>query len=255
MSYYAYEAKSLGPYQVDPLNHLGLAYSIAKRFKCHHLGRRDIEQEALAALCAAARTYDPNKGTFGTWATSIITSHLKGVQKVFHRVGGIGSRNYSFLPKPFVRHLLDGGSRDPEVLRPLLKNRWWTDPTDWDCLVAATFAVCPEVSLNILVRSDNSRNPSSTHSLLDTIEDEGSLGEVTRPLVEQEFQRVIRAALEKMSVKEQEVAVRRLLEVLDDPPTLQEIGDTWGVSRERVRQVESKARGVLLKWLGEDLVG
>ena len=48
-----------------------------------------------------------------------------------------------------------------------------------------------------------------------------------------------------LSSKEREVTARRLMD--PDCPTLDEIGKEWGVSRERVRQVEAAALGKLRK--------
>lgn len=57
----------------------------------------------------------------------------------------------------------------------------------------------------------------------------------------------VQSALKALSPKERALVERRVM--ADEPVTLQEIGDEWGVSRERVRQVESRAlakiRGLL----------
>jgi RNA polymerase sigma-32 factor len=57
----------------------------------------------------------------------------------------------------------------------------------------------------------------------------------------------VQSALATLTHKERVIVERRVM--ADEPVTLQEIGDEWGVSRERVRQVESRAlakiRGLL----------
>jgi RNA polymerase sigma-32 factor len=56
-------------------------------------------------------------------------------------------------------------------------------------------------------------------------------------------------ALENLSEREQFIIRHRIM--ADEPMTLQELGDTFRISRERVRQVESEA----LRKLKEQLVG
>lgn len=76
MTEYAYRVSRLGPYREDPVRHYGLAVDISRGFICLHLERSDIEQEALTALCAAARTFDPDRGyAFSTWAGRLIRPH------------------------------------------------------------------------------------------------------------------------------------------------------------------------------------
>ncbi|MBC7171133.1 MAG: RNA polymerase subunit sigma-70, partial [Polyangiaceae bacterium] len=41
--------------------------------------------------------------------------------------------------------------------------------------------------------------------------------------------------------------------VAEEPLTLQELGDRFGVSRERVRQIEKRLLGKLRKYLGDEL--
>jgi RNA polymerase sigma-32 factor len=41
--------------------------------------------------------------------------------------------------------------------------------------------------------------------------------------------------------------------VAEEPKTLQEIGDYYGISRERVRQLEARLQGKLKKYLQEEM--
>ncbi|MBI5495369.1 MAG: RNA polymerase factor sigma-32 [Deltaproteobacteria bacterium] len=56
-----------------------------------------------------------------------------------------------------------------------------------------------------------------------------------RALLRQDVSR----ALQSLSEKERTIVEARLMS--DDPPTLREIGEQWGVSRERARQIEANA--------------
>jgi RNA polymerase sigma-32 factor len=72
-------------------------------------------------------------------------------------------------------------------------------------------------------------------------EEEASRGEMT-----EQAGRAVRAAVEELDEREQMIVKARLM--TEDPPTLQELGTKLGVSKERVRQLEERAR---LKLRGE----
>jgi RNA polymerase sigma factor (sigma-70 family) len=60
---------------------MGLAHKIAQDFS--NAGERDdLHQEALIALTKAARTYDPAKGKFSSYAGAVIRNHMIGVFRV-----------------------------------------------------------------------------------------------------------------------------------------------------------------------------
>jgi RNA polymerase primary sigma factor len=88
----------------------------------------------------------------------------------------------------------------------------------------------------------------TTH--LDRIEDEGPGPEET--YLAEEDHRGVRVALGRMRKRLGElgwdIVHARLQE--DDPRTLEELGQRWGVSRERVRQVEIRTKDYLRRYLG-----
>ena len=107
MSRYAYDAGTLGPYVVDPMEHYGLAVHIAHKYRCpEHLTRDDMVQEALAVLCAAARTFDPSQGVpFPGWAGRLIRNHLSSVYASYWRMGSVGGVNQRVLSRALRDHL------------------------------------------------------------------------------------------------------------------------------------------------------
>ena len=72
-------------------------------------------------------------------------------------------------------------------------------------------------------------------------EDDASRAEIT-----EQAGRAVRAAVGELDEREQMIIKARLM--TEDPPTLQELGNRLGVSKERVRQLEERAR---LKLRGE----
>jgi RNA polymerase sigma-32 factor len=69
-------------------------------------------------------------------------------------------------------------------------------------------------------------------------EDEASGHEITA-----QAGRAVRAAVSELDDREQMIVKARLM--TEDPPTLQELGNRLGVSKERVRQLEERARSKL----------
>ena len=70
--------------------------------------------------------------------------------------------------------------------------------------------------------------------------------EASRDEISEQAGRAVRAAVGELDEREQMIIKARLM--TEDPPTLQELGNRLGVSKERVRQLEERAR---LKLRGE----
>jgi RNA polymerase sigma-32 factor len=243
VTYYAYRVSELGPYRVNPMEHYGLAVKIARSSPCPpHLTRDDLVQEALAMLCAAARTYDPSHGaTFSTWAGSLIRNHLSGVYALYRRVGSVGGRNRQYLSRS-LRKYMKGvePSFDPAVLRPLLsENRHWANATDHDCGVVAEVMLHDDLSLDeTWDHRDGEDSPSAKVPLVEKVPDDTS-GLPYRDMEEgSDATAVVRKALAWMTVREREICHRRVLDP-EGGPTLEELGVEWGVTRQRVQQIEA----------------
>jgi RNA polymerase sigma-32 factor len=58
---------------------------------------------------------------------------------------------------------------------------------------------------------------------------------------------VVGEALENLSERDRDIFERRHLS--DEPPTLEELGDEYGISRERVRQLEARAFGKVKEFI------
>lgn len=243
MSRYAYDADTLGPYVEDPLKHYGLAVTVARKFRSHYLTEDDLVQEALAALCAAARNYQPDKGaTFATWATILMTAHLKGVTLYYHRVGSFGGRGTNSTFVPSVRKYLQSNLNPDMSLESLQKlfdhvqcSKSFSD-YDWSTL--SGHAQHMELSLDEPVITGGEDSTASRIPLVETIEDvEGSDRDEQRDChLDRE------SILNRFSDDPREQDILRSRIFSENPDNLEELGQRWGVTRERIRQIETELR-------------
>ena len=75
----------------------------------------------------------------------------------------------------------------------------------------------------------------------DTLEQE-TIPSVELELIRTSFERRIQSMVEDLDEKEREVIKTRFGLDGEEPKTLQEIGESMGLSRERIRQIESRAK-------------
>lgn len=226
---------------VNPMDHYGLAVSIAREYRCKRLDESDLLQEALVMVCEAARSYNPAKGEFSTWAGSLIHSKLKSVVFKYNNVGSLGA-NRNYLSKAFRQHLK---THDPDLSVETTKELLRTSPkwhavTDWDVAVVLGL-LDGEISLNSHALRDGTVKDGS---LIETIEDDA--GTVARDgwLSVLGVGDKLNAAAENFTGMYRDIALNRVLN-LDDPESQVDIGKRWGVSRQRVEQVERRVRKVL----------
>jgi len=106
-----------------------------------------------------------------------------------------------------------------------------------------------DVSLDAPLRADSG---SSLHDLMPARQpapDEQAADEEYRDILRRKFNEFAGT----LKGKELEIFRRRL--VADEPATLQEIGDTFGITREAIRQVERRVVEKLKRFLSRELAG
>jgi RNA polymerase primary sigma factor len=98
---------------------------------------------------------------------------------------------------------------------------------------------------------EESLDPEGDATHLDRLADDGPPPD--EELMRAEQNSDVREALSKVRKRMGELAWDILSERLtqDDPRTLEEIGKEWGLSRERVRQVEKSTRTFLSRYLAD----
>ena len=89
-------------------------------------------------------------------------------------------------------------------------------------------------------------------TLLHTLADDGPTPEES--LAEDEYRRAVRDRLETFGegLRDKDLVVFRERLMAEQPLTLREIGERYGISRERVRQIENRVKKKLEKYLSEE---
>ena len=220
---------------------LRFVVSYAKRYRGLGVPFLDLIHEGNLGLLEAARRYDPDRNvkfiTYAVWwVRQAITHALSSQTRAFAlpaRLSGISAR--------LGREVADLA----EILNRAPTSREIADDLD-----------ISEGDVDALIRIG--RSDLSLSERLRTNDDRGDgpeLGELLEqfavPPVEQELLHRavttrVRDALGELGDKEREVVELRFgLDRDGEPRTLQEVGDTLGLSRERIRQIESRAKDKL----------
>jgi RNA polymerase sigma-32 factor len=208
---------------------LPFVISIALEYRRWGVPLEDIVQQGNVGLLKAAKKFDPDKECrLATYAAYWIRAEIREYVVRTFRVVRLGTtkgerralRAYrrTRVTEPAALAKVSGLSEERvRLLLPLLSGREVS-------LDASSFDVPPAVE----------RLSSSTP----TPEEETSRGEAA-----EQAGRAVRAAVGTLDERERMIVRERLM--TDDPPTLQELGNRLGVSKERVRQLEERARSKL----------
>lgn len=210
---------------------LRLAVSIAKRYSRRGLPLPDLIQEGNVGLMKAVARYDYTTGnrfsTFASWwirqtisralcdqgRTIRVPVHFQEIRNQFYRTFFELLKDFGREPTPNEIAERSGLGMD-KVLTILQMNR---DP----------------VSLETPVSEDGDR-------LGDLIENVDSVSPL-EAVQESELLRLTSQALRSLSEREQQILSLRFGLGDEDPCTLEEVGQTLNISRERVRQLEKRA--------------
>ena len=222
-------------------SHLRLAAKIAMGYRGYGLPQAEVISEANVGLMQAVKRFDPEKGfrlaTYAMWwiRASIQEYILRSWSLV--KLGTTSAQKKLFFnlrkAKAKVGALEDGDLR-PENVARIAKDLSVTEAEVVDMNRRLSGS---DASLNATVGSDG----DSSTQWQDWLEDEDS--DQAADYAERNELEMRRELLaEAMSVlndREKDILVQRRLS--DDPVTLEELSDGYGVSRERIRQIEVRA--------------
>jgi RNA polymerase sigma-32 factor len=231
---------------------LRLVVKIAYDYRRAHRHIPDLIQEGSIGLMQAVKKYDPYKGvklsTYAAWwiRAYILRFILNNARLV--KLGTTQAQRKLFfnLKKEKAKLAAMGIEATPEAIAERL------DVTAEEVTQMDRRLASGDASLDAPVRNSEDNAPSRIDLLtsgaarIDDVLAEGEMHEL--------FKDRIRIFGEKLTGKDKRIFDARML--TDEPLTLQQLGEEFGVSRERVRQLEKrlhvKLREFLAAELGED---
>ena len=219
--------------------HIRLVVRIASKFKGYGLPIGDLIQEGNRGLLEAANRFDPDRNvrysTYATWWILAAMQEYIVRNSSIVRIGTTPAQKSLFFNLRKLRAKLTDNlaARMTEEERELIASELRV-PLAAVERMESHFSR-PDQSLNATV------GESDSNEFVDLLSDESPTPEaIVGDLIDSETRaKWIADAMKHLTQREREVITRRFLK--DDKITLAEIGETFGVTKERIRQIEGKA--------------
>jgi RNA polymerase sigma-32 factor len=244
---YKEKGDSAAGYQLVLAN-LRLVVMIAKEYQRNVQNVLDLVQEGNIGLLEAVKKYDPFRETrFPSYAVYWIRAYMLRylIQNVrLVKVGTTQAQRKLFFNLKKEKEKLEQEGFVPEA--KLLAER--LNVKESEVIEMEQRLALPDLSVDAPV---NKGEPGmDLHGVLPA-EGENAEQQVIREQFSEALGEAIESYKEEADDKELAIIERRLF--TQDPVTLQEIADTFGVSRERIRQIEARLKDRLKKHLAETL--
>ncbi len=222
-------------------SHLRLAAKIALTYRRYGLPMQDMISEANIGLMQAVKKFDPNKkvrlATYALWwikaaihdyilrSWSLVKIGTVAAQKkLFYNLGRLKARLGIYENKEL----------EPQVVKKIA-HELVVDEKD---VIEMNRRIGGDKSLNTRVNSNSDDDEAEKIDMLSDVREniEGKLANKEEALMRR---KILFECLSELSEREQFVIKNHILS--ETPMTLDEIGEKFKISRERVRQIEKRA--------------
>jgi RNA polymerase sigma-32 factor len=221
-------------------SHLRLVAKIAMGYRGYGLPIGEVISEGNVGLMQAVKKFEPDKGfrlaTYAMWwiRASIQEYILRSWSLV--KMGTTAAQKKLFFnlrkAKSQISALEDGDLRPEHVTQIATKLGVQED----EVISMNRRLSGPDASLNAPLRADGESEWQDWLADDTQVSQETQLAEDEEKSIRMEL---LQAAMSELSDRERHIMTERRLK--DDPTTLEELASQYGVSRERVRQIEVRA--------------
>lgn len=220
-------------------SHLRLVAKIAMKYKGYGLPMADLVSEGNIGLMKAVKKFEPERGfrlsTYAMWwIKAAITEHiLKSWSLV--KLGTVASQKKLFFSLRNIKarlSIMDTGELTDQQAQEIADQ---TKVSVADVKNMNRRLAARDYSLNATVTEDE------TVEYVDTLVDDRPSPEA-QLAAREEFgakDNLLQEAIANLPERERAIFVERHLS--EEPKTLEELGTVYGVSRERIRQLEARA--------------
>ncbi|KFI24303.1 RNA polymerase factor sigma-32 [Paenirhodobacter enshiensis] len=234
--------------------YMRLAISMASKFRRYGAPMNDLIQEASLGLLKAADKFDPDRGVrFSTYAVWWIKASIQEfVMRNWSmvRTGSTSSQKSLFFNLRRVQAQIEreadasGERLDGAQMRSRVAETIGVPLADVEMMEGRLSG--SDFSLNATQASDE-----DGREWVDTIEDDGPSPEeaVTEAHDGRKARDWLAEAMGRLNARERYIVTERRL--IEEPRTLESLGEELGLSKERIRQLEAQAFGKMRKSLEE----
>ena len=231
------------------VSNLRLVVMIAREHQRNVQNILDLVQEGNIGLLEAVEKYDPTRGIrFPSYAVYWIRAYIlryliNNIRLV--KVGTTQAQRKLFFNLVKEKERLEKEGFAPEA--KLLANRLGVKESE--VVEMQQRLSLPDLSVDAPVRRGED-DDLDLHSIIpDRSQDQESI------LVDSDFKQAVRSVVDqyKEHADEKEIAIIEQRLLAEDPLTLQEIADQFGISRERIRQIETRLKDRLKVLMRSDL--
>ena len=220
-------------------SHLRLVAKIAMGYRGYGLPMNEIISEGNVGLMQAVKRFDPERGfRLATYAMWWIRAAIQ--EYILHswslvKMGTTAAQKKLFFNLRRLKgqmQAIDEGDLPPETVKKIAET---LDVTEEDVIAMNRRLEGPDHSLNATLRQDGETE------WMDWLVDD-AVSQETRYAEQDELshrRRLLEGAMKGLNDRERHILTERRL--ADPPATLESLSEQYGISRERVRQIEVRA--------------
>lgn len=230
-------------------SNLRLVVKIANQYRRGYQNLLDLVQEGNIGLLKAVQKYDPYRGVklstyAGWWIRAYVLKYILDTWRMV-KIGTTQNQRKLFFNLRKQREALKAAGIDPtpEAIAKAL------NVSSQEVVEMQSRLSAPDQSLDAPL----SDSEASSRTRVDMVPDEGSDPEddVGAHQLRDLLSETLRSFGQELQGREAEIFAERITS--DEPVTLQSLGERWGVSRERARQLEKRLLLRLRTFLQEKL--